>query len=282
MFEMAAGGQRPKEIAAIANRRGWRTGRDGGKWTARTVLKVLSNPIYAGLIRNGSQTLPGRQEAIVSTALFDQVRDLVESRRSRTPGRRKSTILWPLRGLLKCGRCRRTMSPSISGYRNFQYRYYRFRSTAGGRPPCRAVSLPAFKIERFVRTTICSGVWIELTPIPPEQRSERVREFVAKGGPCRNVPLTNRRSGGRESESLRRLATGDHGETWHFGTASRVSARSGEPAGDTAERRAKVAKPLVRCGFASAQRKTPGTLAPGDCRQPVGSGFPLLYIRLPE
>jgi len=42
------------------------------------------------------------------------------------------------------------MSPSISGYKSIRYRYYRCRSHACGRPPCRGVSVPAHEIEQYV------------------------------------------------------------------------------------------------------------------------------------
>ena len=48
------------------------------------------------------------------------------------------------------------MSPSVSGYKNLEYRYYRCRSRALGRPPCKNVGISAFEIEEFVRTTLCS------------------------------------------------------------------------------------------------------------------------------
>ena len=43
------------------------------------------------------------------------------------------------------------MTPSMSGYRKIiRYCYYRCRSHAGGRPPCRGVSVPAGQIEEYV------------------------------------------------------------------------------------------------------------------------------------
>ncbi len=43
---------------------------------------------------------------------------------------------WPLKGRIICAVCDRPMSPHTIRYRNFLYRYYRRRSTAGGRVPC--------------------------------------------------------------------------------------------------------------------------------------------------
>lgn len=156
IFEMASVGMRPTEICEVANKRRWRTDRDG-RWTARTILKVLSNPTYAGRIRNSDGTLPGQHEAIVSEELFAKVRQTIESRRSRKPGRRPSQSRWPLRRKLKCGRCGRAMIPTISARGSIRYRYYRCRSTAGGKPPCKSVSLSAYQIESFVRTMVFGG-----------------------------------------------------------------------------------------------------------------------------
>jgi DNA invertase Pin-like site-specific DNA recombinase len=160
MFELAAGGKRPQEIADQFNQLKLVGARgQTGSWTARHILKLLSNPIYTGAIHDGAGTLPGRHEAIVTPAMFDQVRESIESRRSRAPGRTATKINWPLRGLLVCGECGRVMSPSISGYKNFCYRYYRCRSRAYGRPPCKDVGVSAFEIEDFVRTTLSSETW---------------------------------------------------------------------------------------------------------------------------
>lgn len=155
MFELAAAGTRPQEIADRFNQEKL-TGVAGrvGNWTARQVLKVLGNPTYRGDIHDGANTRPGRHEAVVTPAVFDQVRGLIEARRSRPPGRDKLKLSWPLRGLLVCGDCGRIMSPVVSGYRNFLYRYYRCRSRALGRPPCKGVGVFAFEIEGFVRTTL--------------------------------------------------------------------------------------------------------------------------------
>lgn len=162
MFEMAAAGKRPQEISDYANSQGWRT-RSGlgktGAWTARQVLKVLANPIYTGSIRNGVGTLPGIHEAIVTAELFQQVREVIQSRRSRIPGREKPSPDCVLQGRITCGQCGRLMSPSSSGYKNLRYRYYRCRSRSGGKAPCPRVCISAFEIEEFIRESLCRDEW---------------------------------------------------------------------------------------------------------------------------
>ncbi len=157
LFEFAAAGTVPTEIARIANQRGWRTRRDksGGLWTSRQILKLLSNPTYAGKIRHGQDKLPGQHEAIVEENLFEAVRRAIALRSHVGPGPRGRST-WPLRGLLKCGRCGRLMIPRISQKGPIRYRCYRCRSTAEGKPACRSVGISAYEMERFVRSMIAS------------------------------------------------------------------------------------------------------------------------------
>ena len=157
IFELAAAGTVPTEIAQIANQRGRRTrkGKNGGLWTSRQILKLLFNPTWAGRIRNGQGTLPGQHEAVVEEYLFEAVRQAIASRSHVGHGRR-GRYTWPLRGLLKCGRCGRLMNSKISQKGPIRYRYCRCRSTAGGKPSCRSVGISAYEMERFVRLMISS------------------------------------------------------------------------------------------------------------------------------
>lgn len=174
IFELAAAGTRPQEIADGFNRKNV-VGAGGriGTWTARQILKVLRNPIYRGAIHDGARTRPGSHEAVVTSAMFDQVRKLIEARRSRPPGRTNPKVNWRLRGLLVCGRCGRVMSPTVSGYRNLDYRYYRCRSRASGRPPCEGVGVSAYEIEEFVRTTLSS----DACPLVDSAAAAQMLEF---------------------------------------------------------------------------------------------------------
>ena len=165
MFELAATGSRPQEITDRFNQERVAGARGRiGTWTARQILKMLSNSIYTGAIHDGAGSLPGCHEAIVTSTIFEQVRQAIEARRSRKPGRTAPKINWPLRGLLVCSECGRVMSPSISGYKNLRYRYYRCRSRAFGRPPCKGVGISAHEIEEFVLATLSSDSWELVDP----------------------------------------------------------------------------------------------------------------------
>lgn len=111
---------------------------------------MLSNPTYAGMIHNGRGRLPGQHEAIVDYAMFEQARAVIASRRSRKAAYAPARFLFPLRKLLKCGRCHLAMTPCMNQRKYFRDYFYRCRSRAGGKPPCRNVSLRAFEIEDFI------------------------------------------------------------------------------------------------------------------------------------
>ncbi len=155
MFDLAGDGKTAREISELANRKGWHTRPSpkwphGGPWTPRQVLSTLANPVYAGRIHNDEGTLAGAHEAIVTPDQFDVVKQQIDSRRPKSRPRGEPAIPWRLKGVIRCGQCDRSMSPSTSHYRQFRYRHCRCRSHAGGRPPCPGVSIAANTIENFV------------------------------------------------------------------------------------------------------------------------------------
>jgi len=175
MFELALGGMLPSDIAAEANRLGWRTKQTvaqrsrkvsgGGPWTPRQVLAVLRNPVYVGRFADEGRTRHGQHDAIVPFEVFDQVQDRLDARRTSTrPRRSKEEVRqWPLRGRIACPRCGRTMSTHSTCHGNITYRHYRCRSHAGGRPPCKGVGFPAYEIEKCV---VCMLADPELADAP--------------------------------------------------------------------------------------------------------------------
>jgi len=166
MFEMAAGGMLPSEIAEAANEKGWRTKTreakragnlsGGNPWTSRQVLATLSNPIYLGKITNGDRLRDGVHEALVPEALFAEVRSRIEARRTRSPGRKTHKDRWPLKGLIRCARCGRVMSTHTTRHGTRIYRYYRCRSHAGGKNPCLGTQVPAGPFEDRVFDALVS------------------------------------------------------------------------------------------------------------------------------
>ncbi len=163
------------EIADAANAKGWRTKqttarrtaerRGGNLWTARQVLATLRNPAYLGLFRDKKNVRIGHHEPIVTHELFAAVALQLDARRTRTPGKHYQ-IDWPLKGIIRCPICTRPMTPHTIRYRKWLYRYYRCRSTAGGRRAC-GYQVSAHEMESLVARHASSvlGVRLDLKDI---------------------------------------------------------------------------------------------------------------------
>jgi site-specific DNA recombinase len=189
MFEYAAAGETPASIAAAANAEGWKTkvriGRRTGKqhggiiWTARQVIATLRNPVYLGQFREKQGVRFGKHDPIVASDVFAAAAAQLEARRTRTPGKRYE-IAWPLKGRIICAVCGRPMSPHTIRYRNVLYRYYRCRSTAGGRVPC-GHQVSAHAIETAVEGKVSrqlgqeSQLWDSIELVTYDHRDEGIR-----------------------------------------------------------------------------------------------------------
>jgi len=181
MFQMAADGMLPRDIAQTANDEGWRTkvtiakrtGRKSGGnlWTPRQVLNILSNPVYLGLFKDGNHTRMGKHLRIVARELYDLAQSQIQARRTTKQKTRKSRLQWPLRRKIVCTRCGRLMSPHVTHNGNRRYRHYRCRSHAGGRPPCKGSALPAYEIESHVAEWLADyGLLGEVSNLSDDQR----------------------------------------------------------------------------------------------------------------
>lgn len=148
MFSEAAAGARPAEIAKSANARGYRTKAPsgGGPWSARQVLSTLRNPAYIGQFRDGDGVRPGCHQAIIEIDQFEAAGRGLDSRRTARLKPISYGDVWPLKGMVICGRCRRHLSPHSCRRGNKIYRYYRCRATSSGRPAC-GYQITAWDIE---------------------------------------------------------------------------------------------------------------------------------------
>ncbi|MBM3812459.1 MAG: recombinase family protein [Acidimicrobiia bacterium] len=189
LFEQAAAGRTPAEIADDANANGWRTKErvarrsakafGGNLWTARQVIATLRNPVYLGLFREKHDLRIGHHDPIVTHDLFAAAAAQLKARRTREPGKQYA-IDWPLKGRIVCAVCERPMSPHTIRYRNSIYRYYRCRSTGGGRKPCgHQVSAPA--IENSIEANVSqqlgqrSPIWDLIEVVMWDYRDSSVR-----------------------------------------------------------------------------------------------------------
>ncbi len=81
MFQWAAQGITPSVIASYANALRWITGA-GKPWTARQVLSILSNHVYAGLVVHGFAFVEGCHPALIDRDTYHKVQNLIAARRT--------------------------------------------------------------------------------------------------------------------------------------------------------------------------------------------------------
>jgi site-specific DNA recombinase len=123
-----------KKLAAELNKKGWLTKQwtsakgkiyGGKEWTTANIYKVLDNPLYLGKVVHRDKTYSGEHDAIITQKQWDKIRALFESgSHSRNKRKKQSEMKTPLRGLVRCGHCGGSMSPTYSMNGKKRYAYY--------------------------------------------------------------------------------------------------------------------------------------------------------------
>jgi len=147
-----------KELNAAGHKtKSWTTKkgihRPGIPWAKNHVYRLLTNPLYIGLIKHKDKTYPGRHEAIIEKSLWDQVQTSLNDNgghRARANTTRAKTPAM-LKGIIRCGQCGTTMGVTFTKKRNRTYRYYlRQHANKNGYDSCPVKSVPAGDIENAV------------------------------------------------------------------------------------------------------------------------------------
>ncbi|MFS2188916.1 recombinase family protein [Mucilaginibacter sp. Mucisp84] len=91
--------------------------------------KLIRNPVYCGFVRLKSsleevQLIKGLHEAIIPENLFDEVQDIVNTKKRLVGQRTDSNDLFPLKRYLICPVCGRKLCGSYSQGRHKKYPYY--------------------------------------------------------------------------------------------------------------------------------------------------------------
>ncbi|MFN8730872.1 MAG: recombinase family protein [Planctomyces sp.] len=196
IFEMAASGVRPSEIARRINKKRWttkkrlstRSGRliGGGAWTARQIVDVLRNPVCLGVFADKGKLRSGVHAPIIGLDMFVRAKSHLDAR-TRTPPGKRSSNRFPLRGKVICPGCARPMSSYMVtrklGPRSGRvYNYYRCRATSGGRPPCRGRQVQAFRIEQAVSSALQQAEpWLRALNLRPTPSQGCAAEDLARG-----------------------------------------------------------------------------------------------------
>lgn len=88
-------------------------------WRAARIYKILTNPVYTGLVRWGGEEAEGVHSIIISKEVFQMVKKLLPTRKHKTQRYRSPNYL---SGFVKCGLCGSTMTVTYPGKKeNFKY-----------------------------------------------------------------------------------------------------------------------------------------------------------------
>ncbi len=129
--------------------------KDNCKWSATTVIRILSDEIYTGTMVQGKQSTPhfklkkletkpssewvrveGTHEAIIDKADFDLVQKLKRLDTRTSP---QSDTVYLFSGVLICGCCGGRMTRKINRYKDKEYVYY--FCPAGKKGGCNSTSM---------------------------------------------------------------------------------------------------------------------------------------------
>lgn len=124
------------KTAQIMNDKGYKT--KYGKWHGRSVARLVTNPIYTGMVHYKDDIYEGVHDSIVSTGEFQSVQDIINKR-----SRNKTTnSKYLLGGLLWCGHCGARLKASFSMSRKNGPRYYYYLCYSVSKRPVHMVKDP--------------------------------------------------------------------------------------------------------------------------------------------
>lgn len=155
----------------------------GAAFNKGTLRGLLTNPLYVGKVRCGSDLVDGRQEAIVDHAVFDEVAFALRDHRrvGRAPGKWGAL----LSGILRC-RCGAAMTHTTTTRGTRTHRYYTCVTLQKrGAAACPGSRAPAAEIEDVVTSRIRAigrdpDVLLATVTAARQTRTARQPELVAE------------------------------------------------------------------------------------------------------
>ena len=105
--------------------------KNGTKLCKATLQRILTNPVYIGLIVHNGETYEGAFKSIVSSSVFEAVKKVLKDRAK--PRKSKNRHDFPFVGLLRCGECGAAITAQYAHGNGGTYRYYRCTKRLG---PC--------------------------------------------------------------------------------------------------------------------------------------------------
>lgn len=164
IYALILSGSDMSQIADILNRENAPRPAPRGKadeaspWTATRIKEVISRPLYRGAIIYHGKEFRGKHEPLVSTKDWDKaqqyLRALLDGRKPRIA--RKGDLVYPLKGIIKCSLCGRTLAATYSSSHGRINRYYVCPNHYGSSKSCPARNLPAGSMEMAVASNLAS------------------------------------------------------------------------------------------------------------------------------
>jgi site-specific DNA recombinase len=124
IFAMYAEGRMGAEaIAQVLNAEGHRSN-NGVPFARPSVLLILRNPVYVGIVAFRGEVYAGRHEAIVDEETFEAVQAILAERGESQALKRGHPSDYMLSGVLLCGKCHKSYVGTAAHGRKNRYRYY--------------------------------------------------------------------------------------------------------------------------------------------------------------
>lgn len=124
------------KTATIMNEKGYKT--KYGKWHGRSIARLVSNPIYTGMIHYKDDLYEGVHDSIISKEEFKNIQSIISGRSKN----KKTQSKYLLGGLLWCGYCGARLKSSFSINRKNGTRYYYYLCYSVSKRPLHMVKDP--------------------------------------------------------------------------------------------------------------------------------------------
>ena len=110
-----------KTIARMMSEKGYK--HKHGEWEAKTIKRMLTNPVYIGILQSKNGNYPGNHKTILDEKTFDEIQALMKERREKygVPDTSYASLLG---GFLYCKHCGAKYSKSTNGGGRYYYSCY--------------------------------------------------------------------------------------------------------------------------------------------------------------
>ena len=130
------------------SRDGEKTG--GEQFKKQSIIDILKNKVYIGLIKVNKEYFKGLHEPIVDGELFEKVQQRLEKSTRDTNATRKTASPLTLLGITKCGICGNSLTTSSTkGGRHYYYKCSKKSHATSDH--CSAKDLPAVELEKCIQ-----------------------------------------------------------------------------------------------------------------------------------